>query len=77
MKNLLFNLIEIFKLTFDPKYYAKTIFELDKEIEKQKEIKKELDNFKKSIRDQELGIKSFSRPSEWLEDLSKKETRGK
>ena len=47
MKKILFNLIEFFKLTFDPKYYAKTIAELDNRIDKQKQLAKEIEDFKK------------------------------
>lgn len=71
MKKLIFNIIELFKLTFDPKYYAKTINELDNRIEQQKQLAKEIEYFKKSMEDEKLGIKSFCRPSEWLEELSK------
>lgn len=32
-----------------------------------------LEQFKRDLRDEELGIKSFCRPSAWLEDLFNKD----
>lgn len=42
-----------------------------------KDVEKDIKDFKQAMKDEKLGIKSFCRPSEWLEELSKKETRGK
>ena len=36
-----------------------------------KDMEKDLEDFKRAMKDEKLGIKSFNRPSEWLEELSK------
>lgn len=68
-------IVDVFKLAFDPKYYGQVMNELDQEYKKQQNIAEELKQFKKDLRDHKLGIKSFSRPSSWLEDLTTKDKK--
>jgi hypothetical protein len=66
-------IIDVFKIAFDPKHYGKVMNELDQEYENQKKIEEELKQLRRDIRNENLGIKSFCRPSAWLEDLARKD----